>query len=40
MTDIDLDDFFEAKEEPSEEPVEEEPEVIVCPHCGKEFTRE
>ena len=40
MADIDLDDFFEAKEEPSEEPVEEEPEVIVCPYCGKEFTRE
>lgn len=38
--DIDLDDFFEAKEEADEEPIEEEPEVIVCPHCGKEFTRE
>ena len=33
--DVDLDDFFEDKDEDAKEPEEKEPQRIQCPHCGE-----
>ena len=35
--DINLDEFFEEKEE---QPEEKKEETIICPYCGKEFVKE
>lgn len=35
---VDLDDFFTEPEEPNEK--EKEPDIITCPYCHKQFTKE
>ena len=37
---IDLDSFFEAKQEETKKEEESKPNTIICPHCGKEITLE
>ena len=36
--DVNLDDFFTEPEEPNEK--EKEPDIITCPYCHKQFTKE
>lgn len=40
IEDINLDDFFEAKQEETNKEEESKPNTIICPHCGEEITLE
>lgn len=40
IEDINLDDFFEVKQEETKKEEESKPNTIICPHCGEEITLE